>query len=528
MVNLYIQPYLWKKKEIKLFNKNLYEHITIKNTQFYNPIYSLYLYYHNTANSKQILDIYKNKVLKLITNSYEHKNYNSNKLLKGYIFNNSNNSLQEKDIFCKIIPLLDPMNYIMNNYSLNYNNILLPSNYKYNLFSKLNSIENSAYIENLFSIISNYLCDNNILPFLPLSYGSVTGINTLFKYDISEEYIHFVNEKWFRKNLGKLFTLDIYSYTDSNTSSDTGSNTSSDTGSNTSSDTGSDTDLNTSSDIDSDTGSNSKSSYISNNSNFSNQSKYSYTSSNIYNYDECICNIRDMPVMSIFVEKLDGTFNKVIFDNTNKCINYKLINSAMFQIVFSLLFLQKHFNFCHNDLHINNIMYKKTKSKFFYFKYNNKYFKVPTYGKIFKIIDFGRSIFKFKNKTFYNDVFSKYGEAHGQYNYPSQINFDTDKYPKVNYSFDICRLAITIYEEVNDYKIDKNNEEFQEFNTIFTKIMTDKNNNNLYKNNDDFQLYIDITNNCTNGLPYNLIHNKYFKKYLVKKKNMPKKYYSIN
>ena len=199
----------------------------------------------------------------------------------------------------------------------------------------------------------------------------------------------------------------------------------------------------------------------------------------------------------------------------------------MFQIVFTLLFLQKHFNFSHNDLHINNIMYKKTKRKFFYFKYNNKYFKVPTYGKIFKIIDFGRAIFKFKNKTFYNDVFSKYGEAHGQYDYPSQINFNDNKYPKINYSFDMCRLSITIYEEVNEYNIDKNTNEYKEFDTMFTKIMTDKNNNNLYENNDDFQLYIDITNNCTNGIPYNLIHNKYFKKYLIKKKHMPDKYYSL-
>ena len=108
------------------------------------------------------------------------------------------------------------------------NNILLPSNYKYNVFNKLNSIENSAYIENLFSIISNHLCDNNILPFLPLNYGSVNGISKLFKYDISEEYMHFINEKWFIKNLGKLFTIDIYSYSDSESDSDSLSNSESD------------------------------------------------------------------------------------------------------------------------------------------------------------------------------------------------------------------------------------------------------------------------------------------------------------
>ena len=98
MVNLYIQPYLWKKKDVKILKKNLYEYINISNLQFYNPIYSLYLYYHNTVHSKQSLDIYKHKILKLITNSYDHKNYNSNKILKGYILNTKSNSLQEKEI----------------------------------------------------------------------------------------------------------------------------------------------------------------------------------------------------------------------------------------------------------------------------------------------------------------------------------------------------------------------------------------------------------------------------------------------
>ena len=73
--------------------------------------------------------------------------------------------------------------------------------------------------------------------------------------------------------------------------------------------------------------------------------------------------------------------------------------SCLFQIIMSLLVYQKLFDFTHNDLHTNNIMFKKTEKMYLYYYYNKKYYKVPTYGRIYKIIDFGRAIYKFKNKT---------------------------------------------------------------------------------------------------------------------------------
>ena len=63
------------------------------------------------------------------------------------------------------------------------------------------------------------------------------------------------------------------------------------------------------------------------------------------------------------------------------------------------------FNFTHNDLHTNNIMYVETDTILILF-YNNKYYKVPTYGKIFKIIDFGRAIYTYKNELMCSDSFS--------------------------------------------------------------------------------------------------------------------------
>ena len=136
-------------------------------------------------------------------------------------------------------------------------------------------------------------------------------------------------------------------------------------------------------------------------------------------------------------------------------VDEKKIKSALFQTIFALIYLQKHYYFIHNDLHVENIMFKKTNRKYLYYKYNNLYFKIPTHGYIFKIIDFGRSIFKYKNKLFYNDSFSNHGEAGGQYDYPNYLLFNNNNIYKPNFNFDMCRLSITILESLDYDKDDE-------------------------------------------------------------------------
>ena len=79
---------------------------------------------------------------------------------------------------------------------------------------------------------------------------------------------------------------------------------------------------------------------------------------------------------------------------------------------------QKNHNFVHNDLHISNIMFKKTDIEYLYYKVNKKYFKIPTFGKITKIIDFGRATFEFEGNLYFSSVFDEEGDAEGQYDYP--------------------------------------------------------------------------------------------------------------
>jgi len=461
-----ITYYKWEKFKNKIFLNSCKKYLELTDLQIYFPILSLYFYYHNTKNANKIIDLERRYKLIEIFESDNYKYYNSNKICKSKIQDNITDLIYDKDVFCKCIHILDPLHTMMNNYKLKSSP--LPNNYTYNSQKKINDMNNTAYIDVFFSYLMSELVIKNILPHFAIYYGSVNGIIDSYKFDVSEEYPEFINEKWFHKNIGDIFTIDMFVSDSSDSDSD--------------------------SDIDS-------------------------CSIN----DDFICKLKDFPVQYMFLETLEGTLEDFLKED----INSSLIKSCLFQTSYALSYLQKHFKFTHNDLHINNIMYQKTESSYLYYKYNNTYFKVPTHGYIFKIIDFGRSIFTFKNKTFFNDVYSKYGEAEGQYHYPipNVSLYEKDRYIldiKPNFSFDMCRLSTTILDEIDNTDL--------ELYQFLNDIVIDKHGNNIFENmTDSFDLYIDIAKNAINGIPHELLQKKIFKEYRTKKKLFPKReYYSMD
>ena len=203
--------------------------------------------------------------------------------------------------------------------------------------------------------------------------------------------------------------------------------------------------------------------------------------------------IPKFPVQLIGMEFCEDTFDNLITENE---LTTEEWFSALMQVIMTLITYQKVFHFTHNDLHTNNIMYNETDIKYLYYCYNNIYYKVPTYGRIFKIIDFGRSIFKYNGNIFCSDSFQLGGDAATQYNTEPYFN---DKKPRLepNFSFDLCRLACSIF----DYVI----HDFTEFDSleniedpiqrlIYEWCLDDKGLNMLYKNTGverypEFKLY---------------------------------------
>ena len=206
--------------------------------------------------------------------------------------------------------------------------------------------------------------------------------------------------------------------------------------------------------------------------------------------NDTIAFLHDFPIQMICLEKCDGTMDQ-LFENEE--INIHNGASALFQIIMTLIIYQKMFDFTHNDLHTNNIMYVKTEQEYIYYIYDGRRYRVPTYGKLYKIIDFGRAIYKFQGRQFCSDSFAPGGDAATQYNIEPFMNKNKPRL-EPNPSFDLCRLACSIFDFIIDNE-DLDLSELDDFQRIIHKWCLDDNGKNiLYKRSGEerypnFKLY---------------------------------------
>jgi hypothetical protein len=233
--------------------------------------------------------------------------------------------------------------------------------------------------------------------------------------------------------------------------------------------------------------------------------------------------IPKFPVQVICMEYCENTLDDLILKND---LSKEEWFSAFMQIIMILITYQKAFAFTHNDLHTNNVMYNSTKKKFLYYKYKNIVYKVPTFGRIYKIIDFGRSIYKFQGQLFCSDSFQTGGDAATQYNTEPYLNINKPRI-EPNYSFDLCRLACSIYdylvvsEEDEDESSESNNLN-QVKELIIEWCLDDKGINMLYKNNGsdrypDFKLYKMIARHVHKHTPQAQLERLVFKEFIYNK-----------
>ena len=236
--------------------------------------------------------------------------------------------------------------------------------------------------------------------------------------------------------------------------------------------------------------------------------------------EKVVSRLEKFPVHVICMEQCQDTFDSLII---NEELSKDEWLSALLQIIMILITYQEAFYFTHNDLHTNNVMFVETKKEYLYYCYNQKYYKVPTFGRIYKIIDFGRGIYHFNGKKFCSDSFQLGGDAGTQYNSEPYFN---DKKPRLepNYSFDLCRLACSIF----DYLVD----DFDELSTIIKEnpvaklivdwCIDDNGLNVLYKNNGverypDFKLYKMIARCVHNHTPQAQLQRSIFKSFITTK-----------
>ena len=220
--------------------------------------------------------------------------------------------------------------------------------------------------------------------------------------------------------------------------------------------------------------------------------------------------MKNFPVNYCFLEKMEDTLDDLLDEYYDMSTEEWF--SILFQISFGLAITNKYFKFVHNDLHSSNIMFQSTPQKYLYFYVHNRYYKIPTFGKITKIIDFARGTFKFKNEWIFSDVFGPDGEAEGQYTYPDDFKNIKNCTNKPNPSFDLVRFATTILERLDEQP---------EVLSLITKWCISDDGSNMLDKDDDFELYIDIAHNCHNAVPIDVLDDKVFKIFTVKKEKIP-------
>jgi hypothetical protein len=177
--------------------------------------------------------------------------------------------------------------------------------------------------------------------------------------------------------------------------------------------------------------------------------------------------LKDYPVQLTVLERCDGTMDDLMEAEDDDCATPDMKETKeerwtawIFQVVAALAAAQQTYDFVHNDLHTNNVMWCGTGETHLYYHIQgaaggDRFYKVPTYGRIFKIIDFGRATFrppattKENNRVWFPDAFAPGADAGGQYNCGPY--FEQGK-PKVqpNRSFDLCRLAVAILDTLWD------------------------------------------------------------------------------
>ena len=223
--------------------------------------------------------------------------------------------------------------------------------------------------------------------------------------------------------------------------------------------------------------------------------------------------------LECYVDTLDSYISECDIDNDE-------MTCILLQVIFTLIGYQKTFNFVHNDLHTNNIMYIPTEYDYVFYKYEGHNYKVKTYGKIWKIIDYGRATYQFNGEQMFSSSFAPKGDAATQYNCEPYYN-PKKKPVDINYSFDLCRLACSLYEDLfGDDVVDRSDLNPIE-NVIVDWCLDYKGRNVLIKNNgeeryEEFKLYKMIARTVHDHVPKKQLSREIFNQYITKNTKMKK------
>ena len=166
----------------------------IQELQLYNPIYSRF-FEMNDSNYQSIA----------LNHPYHIKDLHH--------VNSQEGNVEERKVFIKFSPLLDPYRYMIGKYDVSDPTIrVLPKLHcqseSLESHPKLVSPNNTSYVDCFFTFLSSVLKNNynfeNGIDF----YGSYLGIQKKYKVALSDDMEYLDNSAFFNKNLGGLFHIE--------------------------------------------------------------------------------------------------------------------------------------------------------------------------------------------------------------------------------------------------------------------------------------------------------------------------------
>ena len=391
------------------------------------------------------------------------------------------------EVFTKIVHLLNPIDMIKDKFVCPPHPLLPQSeNMWKTTLLKLHSHNNQAYVDAVANYVLSRFREMDLTPHCILSYGCFTGISDTYTFNITPEYDSYRQCRWFWKGMAShsarltvqhdpdevISNFDeIYQeittcpFSDSDEDylemvdetvdhSDTESirsitfDTIEDAADNTVDLFLSRNPVKKASKL-SDKSDKSDVSDASDASNESDDSEESEESDDGVDVDICL-EIPNMPIILIAQEAQEGVMDALMDEEEiDGCPQGSQGWEArwiawLFQVTAALSFLQSTICFTHNDLHSNNILWRKTDKRFLYYRAKDgTVWRVPTFGKIFTIIDFGRSIFRLGKRLWVSDDHWPEQDAGDQYNFGPFFNPNKPKHMP-NPSFDLCRLAVSL------------------------------------------------------------------------------------
>lgn len=470
-----------------------------------------------------------------------------------------------RNIFFKFSPLLDSIKYMIGKYELDNRITNVPSilSTPDNCHEKMLCLHNASYVDNFFYFLSSILLNTHNFVHGIDYYGSFLGVQKSFKVNITEDLEYLTTSDFFLDNIGTLFTSGDISNNNTNERDtrtqknelilgddivdlpvcddvlnhaidseivevginelvefhideidllkdddnfDNFSDSSSDNSETNYSEIDEEQDENISEDKD-------ETEYDDEYEEGEEDEGDDSTDCSSSFDEELFAYIKNFPTQMICLEKCEKTLDQILVEED---YDEEQMGSILFQVVMTLLTYKKLFNFTHNDLHTNNIMFVNTEDKFIWYKYNGFFYKVPTYGRICKLIDFGRSIYKFGENIFCSDSFSVGGDGSTQYNCEPFLD-TSKKCLEPNFSFDLCRLGCSLYEFILDD--DRNSSKMTPLQKTIMRWVTDDNGHNVLYRKDGsfrykgFKLYRMIARTVSQHTPENQLKFEFFDKF---------------